>query len=161
MNCATLSRILDLVDADTRPDPAAMADHLRNCATCAARYPEVLEILETVTSRAVPPTRVLPVARASVLRAAVARAAVGLAAAALLVAAGTLYWQAEDLPRRDGATPIVTRSLPDLAAGSIRFLPSHVSRVTHTTRRVADARSSRTIENVVVRATPRASKRLH
>lgn len=166
MNCATLSRILDLIDADTRPDPAAMTDHLRGCSACAARYPEVLEILDTATPRAVSPTRVPRVARTAVAGAslaptALARTFVGLAAAALLVASGTLYWQATPFPQRDVSTPVVARTLPELGPGSIRFLPSHVSRVTHTTRRVADARAPRTIENVVVRATPRVSERLH
>jgi len=156
VNCATLSRILDLVDVDTRPDPAAMTDHLRKCAACAARYPEVLGILDTAAPRAVPPTRDPQVARAVI-----ARVAVGLAAAALLLASGTLYWQAKPSPQREASTPAIARPLPELAAESIRFLPSHVSRVTHTTRRVADARAPRTIENVVVRATPRASERLH
>ena len=83
MNCNQVQSTLSLEDLDARPDPEAMAQHLRVCAGCRSRFPEVASLygIDVVVPLAVqPPLRFQPWLRvASVAAALMAATWLGIA----------------------------------------------------------------------------------
>lgn len=149
MNCATLTRVLDLVDLDARFDRDAAARHLARCASCRRRYPEILALLATAPAESRRRRRSPRAAR--------------IAAAGLLLAA-TLALATRDTrssrAAADGAPPAArseatTAELP-ASPRAIRHLPVSASRVVYTSRRLVAANDSRAVQSVVVRGGARS-----